>query len=169
MSQLQGRRQGPSESVAAFAQDIEKLARQALPGAGPAAVDVVALQRLYDGLHNAELRKMVMAYPTTTMAGAVGYAVQAEATLARARGPIAVQAVEEVEGISISRNSAEARAVRPAGRGGRLGRPMLCFLCDQEGHMVRECPQQRCLRCQSLGHTVYNCPRRQQPGNEPRS
>lgn len=62
--------------------------------------------------------------------------------------------VEDSEGDSGDRR-------RGAGRGGR-GRGGRCYICQEEGHISRNCPkgnkEMQCYNCQKTGHMAKDCP-----------
>ena len=150
MHRLRGRKQGPNEDLTAFAAELEMLARQALPPNSSAALaDVMALQQFYDGIRSVELRKLVLNFPTTSLKGALSYALHADANLRRAIGNTQHATVQAID---------EEPKVRAVSRE-QLSRS--CWRCNYTGHPPRYCPTVQCWTCRKTGHTSYDCPNQQ--------
>lgn len=165
LEQFHQRKLIPGEPLSVFIYDLKKLLQHAMPDVTADVQNQLLLHQLLAGL------------PTTVskQLRATGDINDLEKTLERARlllsleeeRPTAVAAVatgpSDAE-LKLRKQVDELAEQVATLRGGKsLPRSVTCYLCNQQGHVKRNCPVQnrlqsrKCFSCGRAGHIAKNC------------
>ncbi|KAF6199947.1 hypothetical protein GE061_006245 [Apolygus lucorum] len=162
LTRLRQRVQGNSEDVAAFAADVESLARRAMPTED--AREAVAVEQFLNGLRSQRVRELVISSDPSTLREAVTRAATLEAGLFSGRLQPVRSTTFEDEKSSIRQlvNEQVERFLAPS-EPAIAEDEMICRLVREE--LQKRRAGLKCFKCGKLGHFRWEC-KEQIAGNE---
>lgn len=166
LSLLRNCKQRPGENIHIFAERLLSLAEEAYNNQGGEAVERQLIDIFVDGLTNDQLKLKILRDHPDTLQAAIGVATN-EQNL-RARVNMSHRTTEPME-VDHSRG----QRFRPRNRFNRVStvnngsnRPIRCWHCGQEGHVIRECRVKEQGNRPAMGHGRSRTNEARRPGSQ---
>ena len=164
LSLLRNCKQKPGESIHVFAERLLSLAEEAYNNQGGEAIERQLIDIFVDGLTNDQLKLKILRDHPDTLQAAIGVATN-EQNL-RARVNMSHRSSEPME-VDHSRG----QRFRPRNRFNRVStvndgsnRPVRCWHCGQEGHVIRDCKVKQQRNRPAMGHGRSRTNEARRPG-----
>ena len=170
LSLLRNCKQKAGESIHVFAERLLSLAEEAYGNQGGDAVERQLIDIFVDGMTNDQLKMKILRDIPDILQAAIGIATNEQNLRARVNMSHTTKAVHESMEVDHSRG----QRFRPSRQANRVNstvnngsrRPVRCWHCNREGHVIRECRYRQQGGRPSMGHGRSRETEARQPGNQ---
>ena len=167
LSLLRNCKQKPGESIHTFAERLLSLAEEAYDNQGGDAVERQLIDIFVDGLTNDQLKLKILRDHPDTLQAAIGLAtneqnLRARVNMSHTKSTFEPMEVDHSRGQRFRARRSFNKINSTANNGST--RPIRCWNCGQEGHIIRDCRAKEKGNRPAMGHGRSRQNEARQPG-----